>query len=298
MSDDRQSAIAQHSVWKDHFPNGPTASSETLGWRHLDAYRFDGLRCWEMTLPPVDRHFISVHLLKPGEIRTRWGGRMHCGYSSPGNVILMAAGQDSAWACPTAIDELQMFLAPAIFDEVAQEVGGEKVGLIEGVGIVDPAITDIARQVLAELEQPGLGTRLFADMAARALALAIVRRHSTASGTDALQRVEMTARQLRLATDYIEFHIDEDLTLESISSVSEMSPFRFARAFRKATGHSPRQYVIARRIERAKLLLRSTGKDIAEIANHVGFSNQSHFTTAFGRRCGTTPRRYRELTRP
>ena len=297
MSDDRQSVVAQHSVWKSHFPNGPTASSETLGWRHLDAYRFDGLRCWELMLPSVDRHFISVHLLKPCEIKTNWGGRTHCGYSSPGNVMLMAAGQDSAWACPTAIDELLMFLDPAIFDEVAQEVGGENVGLVEGVGIVDPAITDIARQVLAELEQPGLGTRLFADMAARALALAIVRRHSTASGPDISQRVEMTARQLRLATDYIEAHIDEDLTLESISAVSEMSPFRFARAFRKATGHSPRQYVIARRIERAKLLLRSTDKDIAEIANHVGFSTQSHFTTAFGRRCGTTPRRYRELTR-
>jgi len=298
MSDDQQSVFAQHSDWKDHFPDGPTASSEALGWRHLDAYRFDGLRCWEMALPPVDRHFISVHLLKPCEISTRWGGRVHCGYSSPGNVILMAAGQDSAWACPTAIDELQMFLDPEILDEVAREIGGDKVGLVEGVGIVDPAITDIARQVLAELEQPGLGTRLFGDMAARALALAIVRRHSTASGTDASQRIEMTARQLRLATDYIESHIDENLTLESISAVAEMSPFRFARAFRKATGHSPRQYVIARRIERAKLLLRSTDKDIVEIANYVGFSTQSHFTTAFGRRCGTTPRRYRELTRP
>jgi len=298
MPDSVQSSAAQQHTWESCLPHAPTVSSATLGWRYLDAYRFDGLRCWEMMLPPVDRHFIAVHLLKPCEIRTHWGGSTRRGHSSPGNAMLMAAGQDSAWACPTAIDELLMFLDPAIIDEAAHEICGHKVGLIEGVGIVDPTITDIARQVLDELEQPGLGTRLFADVAARALALAIVRRHSTASGRNVSPRVEMTARQLRLATDFIETRIDEELTLENISAVADMSPFRFARAFRKATGQSPRQYVIARRIERAKQLLRSTDKDIAEIANHVGFATQSHFTTIFGRRCGTTPRRYRELCRP
>lgn len=283
--------------WQHVLPQEPTHSSDALGWRHLDAYRFDGLRCWEMTLPPVDRHFISAHLLRPCEIRTRWGGQTHRGHSSPGNVMLMAAGQDSVWACPTAIDELHMFLDPAIVDEVAAEIGAHPVGLIEGVGIVDPGITDVARQVLGELENPGLGTRLFADTIARALALILVRRHSTASGAAASARVEMTARQLRLTTDFIEAHLDEDLTLESISAAPEMSPFRFARAFRKATGHSPRQYVIARRIERAKELLRATDLEIVDVANRVGFATQSHFTTIFGRRCGTTPRRYRETCR-
>lgn len=282
--------------WQDVLPLKPTQSSAALGWRYLDAYRFDGLRCWEMTLPPVNRHFIAAHLLRPCEIRTQWGGRTHLGHSSPGNVMLMAAGQDSVWACPTAIDELHMFLDPAIVDEVAEEIGVHPVGLIEGVGIVDLAISDIARQVLGELENPGLGTRLFADTIARSLALILVRRHSTATGA-ATARIEMTTRQLRLVTNFIEAHLDEDLTLESLSAAPYMSPFRFARAFRKATGHSPRQYVIARRIERAKELLRSTNFEIVDIANRVGFATQSHFTTIFGRRCGTTPRRYREICR-
>ncbi len=297
MPDKDQSSTAERRIWESVLPREPTHSSTALGWRHFDAYRFDSLRCWEMKLPAVDRHFIAAHLHKPCEIRTHWGGRTHRGHSSPGNVMLMAAGQDSVWACPTAIDELHMFLDPAIVEEVAREVGGQQVELIEGVGIVDPAITDIARQVLGELEQPGIGSRLFADTAARALALVLVRRHSTASGTNALLRSEMTARQLRLATDYIEAHLDEGLTLESISAATGMTQFRFARAFRKATGQSPRQFVIARRIECAKELLRSTDFDIVEIANRVGFATQSHFTTIFGRRCGTTPRRYRELRR-
>jgi AraC family transcriptional regulator len=107
----------------------------------------------------------------------------------------------------------------------------------------------------------------------------------------------MTARQLRLATDYIETRLGDPLSLEAIAAVPAMSPFRFARAFKEATGQSPRQYVIARRIERAKELLYSSDRSVAEIANLIGFSTQSHFTSVFRQRCGTTPKRYRDQSR-
>jgi AraC family transcriptional regulator len=73
-----------------------------------------------------------------------------------------------------------------------------------------------------------------------------------------------------------------------------MSPFRFARAFKKATGRAPRQYVINRRIQHARELLRSPRREIAEVAYRVGFATQSHFTAVFHRHCGITPRRFRD----
>ncbi len=285
------------SRWLGAFQQGPSCSSAALGWRHLEAYRFDGLRCWDLDLPPVQRHFISAHLLRPCDVQTRWSGRAVRGHSVPGNAMLMAAGQDSVWHCATAIDELQVFLDPAVVDEVANEIGVPGFSLIEGVGIVDPVIRDISLQILAEIESPGMGKRLFGDTIARTLALHLLRRHSTAGATEAPRRIEMTARQLRAATDYIESHLDEDLSLETIASAPAMSPFRFARAFKKATGQSPRQYVIHRRIERAKALLRSGDQDLAQIAQRVGFSTQSHFTDVFRRLCGTTPARYRDTCR-
>jgi AraC family transcriptional regulator len=284
-------------AWLKILGRSPTSSSTPLGWRHIEAYRFDGLRCWNLALPAAPRHFLAAHLLKPCRIETRWGGRIHRARSQPGNSMLMAAGQDSVWHCSEPIDELHVFLDPAMLEEVAQEIGGQSFELIDGVAIVEPDIRGISLQLLAEIERPGMGTRLFADTMARALALQLLRRRSTARFKDAPPRNSMSARQLRTATDYIESHLREDLSLENLAAAPAMSPFRFARAFKRAIGQSPRQYVIARRIERAKELLRSPCREIAEIADLVGFSTQSHFTAVFHRHCGVTPKRFRDSCR-
>jgi AraC family transcriptional regulator len=125
------------------------------------------------------------------------------------------------------------------------------------------------------------------------LAFQLVRRHSTARPLGAQRVPQLTARQVHAATDFIDAFLDRDLSLKSIADAAATSPFRFARGFRGALGQSPRQYVISRRIERAKELLQRRDHSIAEIATLVGFATQSHFTAMFRRRCGVTPKRYR-----
>src|SRR5216684_4719253 len=91
-----------------------------------------------------------------------------------------------------------------------------------------------------------------------------------------------------------EIHLEQDLSLVNLAAAPAMRPFRFARAFKKATGQSPRQYVITRRIEWAKELLRARPRGITDVANLVGFSTQSHFTAVFHRHCEITPKRFRD----
>jgi AraC family transcriptional regulator len=79
-----------------------------------------------------------------------------------------------------------------------------------------------------------------------------------------------------------------------MAAVVHMSPFHFARAFKAATGQPPHRYLTQRRMERAKILLSVTRLPVAEVANRVGFSNQSHFSAQFRRATGTTPKGYRE----
>jgi AraC family transcriptional regulator len=103
----------------------------------------------------------------------------------------------------------------------------------------------------------------------------------------------LTGRRLRLATEFINAHLAEDVTLADIAAVVDLSPFHFARAFKQTTGLTPQQYLMQRRIERAKDLLAQENLPIAEVSAQVGFKNQSHFTTFFRRFTSMTPKVWR-----
>jgi AraC family transcriptional regulator len=82
-----------------------------------------------------------------------------------------------------------------------------------------------------------------------------------------------------------------------LAAVAHLSPYHFARQFRAATGLPPHQFVIARRVERAKQLLQGGDFTLAQVAARAGFSNQSVFTQHFKRLVGVTPGRFRTPTR-
>lgn len=90
-------------------------------------------------------------------------------------------------------------------------------------------------------------------------------------------------------------HSDEDVTvtLSTLADIAEMTPDEFGRAFTRSFHTTPHQYVINRRLEKARRLLTNTTMTIAEIGAATGFSNGSHFATTFKRHVGTTPSRYR-----
>jgi AraC family transcriptional regulator len=94
---------------------------------------------------------------------------------------------------------------------------------------------------------------------------------------------------LKRVSDYIEAHLDDRLTLADLSGVACLSPFHFSRSFKQAVGMGPQRYVMHRRVERAKALIRRTDHPLALIAQEVGFADQSHLTSVFRREIGVTP---------
>jgi AraC family transcriptional regulator len=77
--------------------------------------------------------------------------------------------------------------------------------------------------------------------------------------------------------EYITEHLDVAPSLEQLAAVARLSPYYFARQFKLATGLPPHQYVLTRRVERAKQLLQTGGDfSLAEVAAQAGFSDQSH----------------------
>jgi transcriptional regulator GlxA family with amidase domain len=100
-------------------------------------------------------------------------------------------------------------------------------------------------------------------------------------------------RRLFRVLDYIDRHLEGDLTLDEMASVACLSRFHFARAFKQAVGQSPRRYVIARRLEHAKVLLTEDQTPLVEIALALRFSSQANFTRAFRQSIGAAPGQYR-----
>ena len=70
--------------------------------------------------------------------------------------------------------------------------------------------------------------------------------------------------------DYIEAHLDDRLTLADLAGVACLSPYHFSRSFKLAVGVGPQRYVIQRRLDRAKTLLRRSHKPLALIAQEAG----------------------------
>jgi AraC-like DNA-binding protein len=98
---------------------------------------------------------------------------------------------------------------------------------------------------------------------------------------------------LQQALEFIDAHLGERLTLLKIADEAQLSPYHFAHVFKRFTGIAPHQYVMQRRLERAKQLLAGTDLAIAEIAAELGYASQSHFSEAFHHATGVTPLTYR-----
>jgi AraC-like DNA-binding protein len=101
------------------------------------------------------------------------------------------------------------------------------------------------------------------------------------------------ARHLLRARDLVDSRYAEPLDLEALARAAHVSPRHFSRSFRATFGETPHQYLLTRRIERARHLLRTTDLTAAEICLAVGFRSQGSFTTTFGRHVGCSPTAYR-----
>jgi AraC family transcriptional regulator len=92
---------------------------------------------------------------------------------------------------------------------------------------------------------------------------------------------------------YVEQNLAGSIALLDLAEIAGYTPDHFSRLFRRCFGQSPYQYVLARRVERAKAMLRDRSESIAKIATACGFSTQAHLCSAFKRRTGSTPGAYR-----
>jgi AraC family transcriptional regulator len=100
-------------------------------------------------------------------------------------------------------------------------------------------------------------------------------------------------RMLRLE-QYLADNIDKRIGLDDMAASAGLSKMHFAAQFRAATGFRPHEYLLFKRIERAKAILSSGQMSLVEVAFSTGFNAQAHFSTVFKRFTGKSPARWKQ----
>lgn len=121
----------------------------------------------------------------------------------------------------------------------------------------------------------------------------LIRLNGTRPEAPALARGGLAAWQRKKVADYIEAHLSENLSLATLASLIDFSPYHFARAFKQSFGEPPHRYHMNRRIERAKELLVAPEASVTGVALAVGFAETSSFSAAFRRSTGFAPSNFR-----
>jgi AraC family transcriptional regulator len=287
--------------WFKILPFEADASSDRLDWVGLQAARYRAAPASELHPPAMTHHRLFLFARPPKELDLRYEGVKRHLPPAAGAVLLVPAGTPAWWRWTGHFGSLHVYLEPGLVGRVAAE-GFDLDPARLTVPPLDcldlPHLRAAMRAVDAELTAGGAGGRLAAESLANVLAVHLIRQvlapRRPARGRDGT----LPRAKLRAVVEYIEEHPDASPTLEELATVARLSPYHFARQFKAATGLPPHQYVIARRVERAKKLLQGGGDlSLAEVAVDVGFSDQSQLSRHFKRLVGVTPGQFRMSAR-
>jgi AraC family transcriptional regulator len=250
----------------------------------------------ELSDPAVDELIVSIPL-EGGACDYEWN--MGCawvlGQSRTGDLIVVPPGVQSRWrvgggrkliilAVPTALVRgLLGSDCPADLSDAFEPISGSSAP--------DPFVGAALHRLwsLGDSEEPL--SRMFVDSAV----LAVVCQLLILAGGPAPQAAEgaFSSREWRRVCDYIEAHRHEEILLVDLANAGGWSVRHFSRMFRRSAGQSPHRFILRKRVDRAKDLLKSPRLALAEIALTCGFADQSHFTTSFRKATGRTPLRWR-----
>ncbi|KQP59831.1 hypothetical protein ASF41_08890 [Methylobacterium sp. Leaf111] len=216
------------------------------------------------------------------------------------------------WLCPVGVGEddinisaplteiLHIYLPAERFAALANLYGDARIRADTVrylADVPDPLIRQIGLSILSELVRESSAGRMMVEAAA----LALTARVAQAYGHDRPDRADPVCgdhdcpERIQRAIAFIRDNLDRDLSVTELAAAACLSPFHFARLFKRVTGKTPYGFVSAERLARARRLLAERKLPLVDVALSSGFSSQAAFSTAFKRVTGCTPGEYRQL---
>jgi AraC-like DNA-binding protein len=247
---------------------------------------------------PDDSHLITFPLV-PSSLEFFFAGKQVANGKIPMDAVLITGpGEPSRTVFTTAFDCVRVYLSQPFLAECFTEIYGRPpsgpIELFNPQFMADPIVHQLAG-LLAQVDNDGgPAGPTFVDGVSIALAARLFTLDSMKGGAPVPNRSSPLPKwRLKRAIDYIEAHLTRPIYLAELSNVAGLTRMHFAAQFRAATGCSPHNYILRRKVAYSQHLLREPQLSIADVAIMMGFSSQAHFTVVFKRIVGKTPVRWR-----
>lgn len=248
------------------------------------------IHCWqgwqELDYVPTYNKF---YFILSGEGELTVDGKIY--HPQPGELFLMPAGVRQSYR--TINDNTYT----KYWCHFTAESGG--VRLFDAVRVplcVQPEDPAEMERLFAQLAAAHISDSPLAPLEEKARMLDILHIFLRLAAKEGLTYAEsVPAEQLKQITDYISSHLSEEITLEDLAGLVHFHPNYFISFFRKYFGMPPLRYVSTARLERAKLLLKTTPDSVASIAEQTGFHGLYHFSKRFKNYTGYSPSDFRKL---
>jgi AraC family transcriptional regulator len=244
---------------------------------------FEQAAAGEMTLASLPDHLLKVHAGPP----LRGACSFHQFVYTRGDIDLCPAGLSDTWVTQDASAAVVVRLAPSLLRRAAEDMGldPDRAGLEPRHQFRDAQIEHIAWALDADRKAGHPGGLLYAEALGLALSVRLLGQYPAPLG----RARGLSKPQLRRVTDYIEEHLDQNLSLARLAVVAGVSASHLKTLFKRSTGLPVHEFVVQRRVERARTLLRQGGLSVGEVALEAGFSHQSHMARCMRRVLGVTP---------
>jgi AraC family transcriptional regulator len=250
-------------------------------------------RVGAVEIPEHEHHTFCLHLQTSGPVEMDWHshGRTDHLNTGAGNLIFLTPGtRDSLlWHGPS--QRIVASVDPSILAKAATQLELNQLPDFENLwSFQDEQLRLLLTEMEREVTSGSATGPLYGDLLGLSLSVALIQKYGRASITPALHRGGIAKPRLNRVLEYIATNLPSEIRLEDLAAIAGLSVFHFARAFRDSTGITPHQYVLQRRVDTVKTLLRSRNWNLEAIASATGFADASHLTKAFRRHTGTTPK--------
>jgi AraC family transcriptional regulator len=273
------------------------AHSQNVGWRSLYAAILEEAP-FDVTEPAIGHPFLIYHLSRPTEVtRKIEGAPRERALIGPRRICLTPGESTTRWQHSGHPEILQVYLRQSIYQSAVSEMYGcdpASAELVPKFAVVDPLLEQLAVAIANALRDGTAEDGIYIETLAQTLAVHLAKTHSSRSRPPRTLPAEaISGPKIRRLIEFIEQNLDGNLSLETMAAEVIISPRYLPRAFKMAIGQSPHRYILQRRMERAKELLRGTDMAIVDVALASGFSSQSHLSNWFIREVGISPAAYR-----